>query len=41
MSVLYNAIVRVFVCKLFASLCYDYLGAAPIPNVQMSILNLP
>ena len=32
---------RVFVYKHFASLCCGYLGAAPIPYVQDTILNLP
>ena len=29
------------VCKLFALLCFIFLGAAPIHYAQMAILNLP
>ena len=32
---------RVHVCELFALLCCGFLGAAPIPCVQVFILNLP
>ena len=33
---------RDVVCnKVFALLCFDFLGIAPIPNVQVAILNLP
>ena len=36
-----NTVVKFFVYKLFSSLWCGCHGAAPIPNVQDAILNLP
>ena len=36
-----STIVKVFVCKCFAALCFRYREVAPIPLVQDTILTLP
>ena len=37
-DVLYIRKLKVFVCKIFATLCYVYVGFTPIPYVQDTIL---